>query len=72
MQIFRQWLAATANEHMVRAIQETENVDVHRGRAQALMELVAMIEGAPQALSRLENRNGTPQQSQPGNPQSRH
>lgn len=67
MQIFRRWLATTATDEALKAIKATENVDVLRGRAQMLLELQVLIEEAPEALQRLEKRNGKPDYA--GHPQ---
>ena len=68
MQIIRGWLMKQRDEEMARAIKAVENSDVARGRAQVLMELVELFEGAPEALNRLERRNGSQKPSYPGNP----
>jgi hypothetical protein len=54
---FRDWLRKQRDSEMARAIKTDGNPDVARGRAQALMELVEIIDGAPDALKRLEQRN---------------
>lgn len=58
IQYFRKWLVKERDSEMAKAIKATENSDVARGRAQMLMELVNIIETAPQELKRLETRNG--------------
>ena len=58
IQYFRKWLVKERDSEVAKAIKATENSDVARGRAQMLMELVNIIETAPQELKRLETRNG--------------
>ena len=55
---FREWLKKERDSEMAKAIKAIENSDVARGRAQMLMELVKLIETAPEELKRLEKRNG--------------
>lgn len=55
---FREWLVKERDSEMAKAIKATENSDVARGRAQTLMELVKIIETAPEELKRLEKRSG--------------
>lgn len=57
----RQWLVSTRDNETVIAIRAPADADVLRGRAQALHELVTIIESAPQTIERLEKRNGTQQ-----------
>lgn len=59
MRTLRDWLAKAAQEEMVNAVRAVENSDVMRGRAQLLLELTRIIEDAPAALIRLENRHVT-------------
>lgn len=56
---FREWVRKLAGEAEHTAVFCESNVDVMRGRAQALAELSALIEGSTEALKRLEKRHGT-------------
>jgi hypothetical protein len=69
MQTVRRWLAETATEETKKAVTASGdlNRDVMCGRAQMLISLQELIETAPQALQRLENRNyGTSKSHDPG------
>ena len=67
MQIIRGWLVKLKDDEIAKAIKAVENPDVARGRAQVLLELVELFEGAPKALERLEKRNGSQKSSYPRN-----
>jgi hypothetical protein len=58
MRHFRDSLKTAAREAAEFAVKSNENVDVNRGRAQALLELSDLLETAPEQRKRLETRNG--------------
>jgi len=68
MQFFRKWMKEAALEEMAKAIKTSEHTAVARGRAQMLMELQELIEAAPNALERLEKRNGEKKQGKSWTP----
>lgn len=68
MQFLRAWLADLVHTETGHAIRAVDNADVLRGRAQIILELEELIRTAPMQLSRLENRHGKIEQSNPRNP----
>lgn len=58
MRVFRQWLKEQVQSQTIGAIKATENVDLLRGYAHALMDLSDVLENTTELKKRLENRNG--------------
>lgn len=69
----RLWLQEQSSRTVEEAIKTNEHPELHRGRARAMMDLVRIIETAPDELKRLENRaNGTQKSRTTGYPGRSH